>query len=118
LTSIFTLTKTLFSYLFSKPATLMYPVVPRDFTEKSRGHIGINIDKCIFCGLCSRRCPAQALKVNKEQKSWEIDTSRCVICNFCVEICPTKCLFCDKKYSASYIHSPEAKTFYQQQIEK
>lgn len=114
MTSLFTLAKTLFRSLFSKPATLMYPVVLREYPEKSRGHIEINIDKCILCSLCARRCPAQALKVSKPQKSWEIDRARCVLCNFCVEICPTKCLSCPKKYAASYTQAPEAVNFFQQ----
>lgn len=118
MTSFFTLAKTLFRYLFSKPATLMYPVVPREFPTKTRGHIEIEIEKCILCSLCSRRCPAQALKVSKEQKSWEIDRSRCVLCNFCVEVCPTKCLSCDIKYAAAYVKQGEAVSFFQQAAAK
>lgn len=91
----------------------MYPVVPREFPEKDRGHIENDIEKCILCGICQRRCPAQALKVSKEQKSWEIDRSRCVICNFCVEICPVKSLSCAKKYAASYVIQNQAIDFVQ-----
>jgi ech hydrogenase subunit F len=96
----------------------MYPAVPREFPEKARGHIEINIDKCIFCGLCSRRCPAQALKVSKEQKSWEIDRARCVLCNFCVEICPVKCLRCEKQYASSYLVQTNAVFFATSQTTK
>jgi ech hydrogenase subunit F len=115
--SIFTLAKTVFKWLFSKPATLMYPVVPRDFFDKTRGHIDNDIQKCILCGLCERRCPAQALKVSKEKKTWEIDYARCIICNFCVEVCPVRSLRTEKTYSPSYVHAAEALTLQQKKIE-
>jgi formate hydrogenlyase subunit 6/NADH:ubiquinone oxidoreductase subunit I len=47
-----------------------------------------------------RKCPSQALVVNKEAKTWQIDRLRCVVCNSCVDTCPVKCLFMDTQYSA------------------
>jgi len=79
--------------LVSKPATRMYPIEKREPFKDSRGHIeGCDIEKCIFCGICQRKCPADAIVVNKAEKSWEIDQFKCVICNACVEACPKKCI--------------------------
>jgi formate hydrogenlyase subunit 6/NADH:ubiquinone oxidoreductase subunit I len=79
--------------LVSKPATRMYPFEKREPFQDSRGHIsGCDIDKCIFCGICQRKCPADAIVVNKAEKSWEINQFKCVICNACVETCPKKCI--------------------------
>lgn len=79
--------------LVSKPATRNYPFIKREPFKNSRGHIaGCDMDVCIFCGMCMRKCPANAIVVNKAEKSWEIDQFKCVICNACVDTCPKKCI--------------------------
>jgi ech hydrogenase subunit F len=78
--------------LFLRPATRRYPQTVRPPFAVTRGEIKIDIDACIFCGLCSRRCPAQALAVSKPEKSWEIDPLRCVMCRLCIDVCPKRCL--------------------------
>ena len=96
---LFSIGKMVMRSLFSKPATLMYPVVPRIPTPITRGHVSIDIEKCILCGMCKRKCPAQAIEVIRLEKSWEIDTYRCVQCNCCVEVCPVKCLKMEGSYT-------------------
>jgi len=78
--------------LFKKPATLMYPVVPRAWKERTRGRIEIDIDNCIFCGICSRKCPTDAITVDRNTKSWAIARMGCIQCCCCVEVCPKDCL--------------------------
>ena len=78
--------------LGQKPATLMYPVIPREWKERTRGRIEIEIDTCIFCGICARKCPADAIKVEREAKSWTIERMGCIQCSSCVEACPKDCL--------------------------
>ncbi|MBF0483666.1 MAG: 4Fe-4S dicluster domain-containing protein [Candidatus Omnitrophica bacterium] len=92
--------KSVLSNLFSRPVTERYPFVEKKYFVGTRGKVLIEIDKCIFCGLCQRKCPTAAIVVTKEQKGWEIDRLRCVSCNACVEICPKKCLVLDTKYAA------------------
>ena len=84
--------------LFKKPATRNYPKEYRGAIKNSRGHLVNEIDKCIFCGICSLKCPANALAVNKNPKSWTVDYYKCIVCGYCTEVCPKKCLHMDKDY--------------------
>ena len=95
----FKLGKTVFASLFKKPATLMYPVIPRVWQENTRGHISIDIDACILCGICQKKCPTDAITVDKGAKSWSIQRMRCVQCSCCVEVCPKKCLKNENTYT-------------------
>ena len=85
--------------LFKKPATLMYPIRPREWKERTRGRIEIEIENCIFCGICSRKCPTDALKVDREAKSWTIARMSCIQCSCCVEVCPKSCLVNEAGYT-------------------
>ena len=90
----------IFKNLGSKPATRMYPFEKREPYEDTRGQLGgIDIDACIFCGICSKKCPSDAIVVNKAEKSWEVDRFKCVVCGVCTEVCPKKCLFMNEKYT-------------------
>jgi formate hydrogenlyase subunit 6/NADH:ubiquinone oxidoreductase subunit I len=93
--------------LFRRPATLGYPSVPREYYKNTRGKISIDIAKCIYCASCQRKCPAQALTVNKLEKKWIIDRLRCVSCGYCLEVCPKKCLAMENNYSASALKKEE-----------
>lgn len=78
--------------LFSKPATTKYPEVPREYPKRARGHVSINIDECILCGMCMRNCPPRAIKVDRAAGNWSINRFDCVQCGYCTEVCPKKCL--------------------------
>lgn len=78
--------------LFKKPATQMYPVIPKEWKERTRGRIEIDIDDCIFCGICARKCPTDAITVNRTAKTWTIERMGCVQCSCCVDVCPKSCL--------------------------
>lgn len=87
--------------LLKKPATRNYPSIKRTPFKGSRGHIkGIDIDKCIFCGICQRKCPPNAINVNRNDKSWEIDPYKCIICGECVDVCPKKCILMEEQYAS------------------
>ena len=78
-------TKIAMSNLFSKPATYGYPFVKRIYPERYRGQVAIDIDACIFCGMCMRKCPSGAIQVDRAAKSWTIERMGCVQCSNCVE---------------------------------
>jgi ech hydrogenase subunit F len=92
------ISKMIMRSLVGKPSTLMYPQVKREYSEATRGKVEIQIEKCIFCGLCTKNCPTEALAVSKEKNEWEIDSLKCCQCKRCVEICPVKCLSMDNVY--------------------
>ncbi|MDO4859453.1 MAG: 4Fe-4S dicluster domain-containing protein [Bacillota bacterium] len=86
--------------LFKKPATLMYPVIAREWQERTRGAVAINPEDCIGCGMCQRKCPTNAITVDRNAGTWEIQRMQCIQCAHCTEDCPKKCLSMDPKYTA------------------
>ncbi|MDR2355364.1 MAG: 4Fe-4S binding protein [Clostridiales Family XIII bacterium] len=98
--AVLKLGKMVMGSLFKKPATLMYPVIPRAWQERTRGHIEIVIEDCILCGICARKCPTKAITVAKDAQSWTIHRMQCIQCSCCVEVCPKKCLENKNEYTA------------------
>ncbi|MBQ6466207.1 MAG: 4Fe-4S binding protein [Oscillospiraceae bacterium] len=45
-------------------------------------------DKCVYCTLCAKKCPAGALEVDRANKTWTLDEDVCVGCGTCAEACP------------------------------
>lgn len=76
----------------SKPATRLYPFQRREPFPGSRGHIAFEINTCIFCNLCAKKCPTGAIVCNKKDKSWQIDHLKCIMCGNCVDACRKGCL--------------------------
>ncbi|UCD57260.1 MAG: 4Fe-4S dicluster domain-containing protein [Candidatus Hydrogenedentota bacterium] len=92
------ISKTIMKSLVGKPSTLMYPQRKRTYQAATRGHVEIEIEKCIFCGLCEKNCPTKALLASKEKNEWDIDSLKCCQCRRCVEVCPKKCLSMENVY--------------------
>jgi ech hydrogenase subunit F len=99
----FEMTKTVLRNLSAKPVTRLYPVTKARVCPLTRGHVTIDPSKCISCGLCMRRCPAQAIQLEKEEKIWEINRLRCIACDACVGACPVKCLVMEQAYIAPVV---------------
>lgn len=100
--------------LFSKPETVMYPAQTRFQPEGLKGKVLNDIDTCILCGICEKRCPTAAISVAKKEGKWSIDRFRCVQCGTCVRECPKTCLTMDPDYplpsstkSVDALHKPE-----------
>lgn len=95
----FRISKYILKSLFKKPATLMYPVVPREWQERTRGQVGINEADCIACGICQKKCPANAIVVDRKERTWTIERMQCIQCGHCVMACPKKCLVMENQYT-------------------
>lgn len=48
-------------------------------------------DLCVFCGLCQKACPVEAISVNKDDRYLSLDSEKCVHCGRCFNKCPNKC---------------------------
>lgn len=71
------------------PATRNFPAKTRTPFPGTRGLIENDIEKCIFCGSCARKCPSQCIEVDKDKGLWAHDPSACIWCGICVQACPT-----------------------------
>jgi formate hydrogenlyase subunit 6/NADH:ubiquinone oxidoreductase subunit I len=94
----FAMTKTVLRNLAEGPATRQYPLVPARTCPLTRGHITFDPATCRSCGLCSRRCPCEAIRLDKEEKVWEINRMRCIACGDCVEGCPFGSITMERDY--------------------
>ncbi|MEI6211748.1 MAG: 4Fe-4S binding protein [bacterium] len=90
--SLFSMSGLVLKWMLRKPYTHCYPTEPRQPFPGSRGALAIHLPTCTFCGICAKRCPTQALTVNRAARHWTIDRLRCISCDYCAEHCPKKCL--------------------------
>lgn len=95
----FKLGKMTLSGLFKKPETRLYPVEVKTPPAGLKGSVVNNVDNCILCGICAKRCPAHAIVVDKASRTWKIDHYRCVQCGCCVRECPKQCLVMEPHYA-------------------
>ena len=84
----------------TKPETTCYPFEKKEAPAGLKGHVVNDVENCILCGICSKRCPAGAMEVNRAKKTWEIDGFRCIQCYVCVRECPKNCLSMDTACTA------------------
>ncbi len=48
--------------------------------------------KCVYCSICAKKCPMQAITVDRASKTWTLDEDACIACGTCAECCPKKCI--------------------------
>ncbi|WP_243668909.1 4Fe-4S dicluster domain-containing protein [Methanoculleus chikugoensis] len=84
-----------------------HPAVPggpgADILPHPGGHVVFDPATCRSCSLCSKRCPCEAIRLDKEAKVWEIDRMRCIACGDCVEGCPFGSLTMEPEYFAPVV---------------
>ncbi|MBF2097268.1 MAG: NAD(P)H-quinone oxidoreductase subunit I [Gloeomargaritaceae cyanobacterium C42_A2020_066] len=99
-----------FDHMRRRPVTIQYPYEKLIPTERFRGRIHFEYDKCIACEVCVRVCPINLPVVDweynkelkkKELKHYSIDFGVCIFCGNCVEYCPTNCLSMTEEYELS-----------------
>jgi NAD(P)H-quinone oxidoreductase subunit I len=96
-----------FDHMGRRSTTVQYPYEKLIPSERFRGRIHFEFDKCISCEVCVRVCPINLPVVdwefNKETKKkklnhYSIDFGVCIFCGNCVEYCPTNCLSMTEEY--------------------
>jgi len=95
--ALFANIKVILRDMFKKQATLEYALDEKVNDPLVRGHIENEIEKCIFCGMCQRKCPTGAIEVSRDSKEWSIQRFSCIQCGCCTEVCPKKCLHMDNR---------------------
>jgi len=95
----FNLGKMTLGSMFKKPETIQYPAQTRFVPVGLKGHVAIDMQVCILCGICMKRCTTSAITVDKPARIWEIDRFRCVQCGYCIAECPKDCLFMEPSYA-------------------
>lgn len=78
--------------LFGKPETVRYPYEEPAHPQEMKGLISFDATDCIYCGICQKRCPTDAITVDKAEGTWTIDRFACIQCRSCVRECPKDCL--------------------------
>jgi NAD(P)H-quinone oxidoreductase subunit I len=101
-----------FDHMRRRPITVQYPYEKLIPSERYRGRIHFEFDKCIACEVCVRVCPINLPVVDwefdksvkkKKLNHYSIDFGVCIFCGNCVEYCPTNCLSMTEEYElASY----------------
>jgi NAD(P)H-quinone oxidoreductase subunit I len=99
-----------FDHMGRRPVTVQYPYEKLIPSERYRGRIHFEFDKCISCEVCVRVCPINLPVVDwtfdkatkkKQLKHYSIDFGVCIFCGNCVEYCPTNCLSMTEEYELS-----------------
>ena len=99
-----------FDHMRRRPVTVQYPYEKLIPSERFRGRIHFEFDKCISCEVCVRVCPINLPVVDwefnketkkKQLKHYSIDFGVCIFCGNCVEYCPTNCLSMTEEYEIS-----------------
>ena len=52
----------------------------------------MDAEKCVYCTLCAKKCPQEAIRVDRKEKIWELDKEKCVECGICAGACPKKAI--------------------------
>ena len=99
-----------FDHMRRRPVTIQYPYEKLIPSERYRGRIHYEFDKCIACEVCVRVCPINLPVVDwvmnkqtkkKDLRNYSIDFGACIFCGNCVEYCPTNCLSMTEEYELS-----------------
>ncbi|RJP17410.1 MAG: NADH-quinone oxidoreductase subunit NuoI [Candidatus Abyssobacteria bacterium SURF_5] len=91
-----------FSHMFRKRETVLYPEEKPSIPPRWRGRIILSRDpdgeeRCVACYLCAVACPVDCIALQSAEDEhgrrypsfFRINFSRCIFCGFCEEACPT-----------------------------
>jgi uncharacterized protein (DUF362 family)/Pyruvate/2-oxoacid:ferredoxin oxidoreductase delta subunit len=60
-------------------------------------------EKCTRCQICVRSCPTQALSVEKNDTTPQLDPQKCILCLCCVELCPENAAYMKKSFIGRFL---------------
>lgn len=110
-----------FKHTFEKDITIQYPEQMPYLQNRFRGCLEFDFSKCIACGLCTKACPNNVLKLEtaavegskkKKLMRYIIDLQYCMFCNLCVEACPHDCLSFNHNFELSKYKRDDIKIIY------
>ena len=76
------------------PAPAAAPAAKSAVVGREDGKPVQDPDKCAYCTICAKKCPAGALEVDRAAKTWKLDEDSCVACGTCESVCPKKAIVC------------------------
>ncbi len=88
--------------LLDGPATRLYPMQVREPFQNARGHVVFNDEKCTLCSVCALRCPAEAIDIDKENRTLSFHPARCIVCEVCVLGCPSDAITLISKWRTPF----------------
>jgi formate hydrogenlyase subunit 6/NADH:ubiquinone oxidoreductase subunit I len=88
----FRMAKLALKWAVSKPATVQYPFAPARVVPGSRGKLLFTPDNCVYCKVCGKKCPTNAIEVDRPGRQWILNRLACISCGECVSVCPKKSL--------------------------
>ena len=90
------------------------PAVKAEEATVPDTHIRIEAEKCLFCGKCEHNCPADAISIDRRNRTWTIDREKCITCGVCADGCPAHCLTLADAWEAG--EKKEMKSTYQGKV--
>lgn len=63
-------------------------------------------DKCIGCGICTKVCPVQNIRMEDSKPKWD---TKCEACHACVHWCPKNAISLGKSKGRLQYHNPDIK---------
>ncbi len=82
------------TYLKKKPVKKAAPAAEESACTVKARDDGLPVNdpnRCVYCTLCAKKCPAGAITVDRKEKIWKLDEDKCIGCGTCHEVCPKKC---------------------------
>lgn len=77
-------------------------------TDRFRGFLRADLDKCIGCMQCMRACPINCIRITVEKTGesrmltrFDVNQAKCMYCGLCVEECPSGALVFSKRFEGA-----------------
>ncbi len=95
--------------LVSRAVPVQYPTQKLPMTQRFRGLVDLNPDKCIMCYQCVKICPTACLAINHEElpekkkklQAFKYRMELCCFCGLCEQVCPTAAIQMNNIYEVA-----------------